>query len=167
MTIRDELLPEFDAEMAATRRLLDRLPEDALAWAPDEKSFTLGGLASHLAQIPRWGRAILEREFYDMAGADGNSRTADGRSRADILAAFDEHVGAVRRALVDRSEAELLAPWSLRRGDQTVMSMPRIVAIRRFLVNHAIHHRGQLSVYLRMRNVPLPPTYGPTADERM
>jgi uncharacterized damage-inducible protein DinB len=167
MTIREELLPEFDAEMAATRRMLERLPDDAFDWAPHEKSFTLGGLATHLAQIPHWGRAILERESYDMAGPDGNSRATLKRTRDEVLATFDEHVGAVRTALATRSEAELLAPWSLTRGEHVVMTMPRIVAVRRFLVNHAIHHRGQLSVYLRLRNVPLPPTYGPTADAGM
>lgn len=165
MRERDAFIVEFDHEMAATRRVLERVPEDAFDWTPHERSFSLGGLASHLAQLPHWGRQILDDESYDLAGATG--RSAPKASRAEVLDTFDQHVSDVRRALVTGSDAELAAPWTLKRGTHIVLSMPRIAALRRFLLHHVIHHRGQLTVYLRLRDVPVPPLYGPTADERM
>jgi uncharacterized damage-inducible protein DinB len=164
MTLKDSLLPEFDHEMAVTRRVLERVPDHALAWTPHEKSFTLAGLATHIAQIPYWGEAILDREFYDVAQGGRRAELATG---AAVLETFDRHVTGVRRRLLERSDAELLAPWVLRRGAQVLMSMPRISALRSFLLHHLIHHRGQLTVYLRLQNVPLPPLYGSTADEQM
>ena len=164
MGVRDSLLPDFDHEMAVTRRVLERVPEHALGWRPHEKSFDLGGLAFHLAVIPRWGRAILQRESYDLT--ESLARRPDGpHTCAAILDTFDRNVSEVRRELVERSDAELMAPWKLLRGGQLLMSLPRIAAFRSFLIHHAIHHRGQLTVYLRMQNVPLPPIYGATADE--
>lgn len=166
MSVRDSLLAEFDHEMALTRHLLERVPDAAFGWRPSEKSFTLGGLTTHLAQLPHWGTAILENEFYDLAQA-GRTQTAEKTSIADVLETFDRHVAEVRRSLLENSDAELMAPWALKRGDHLVMSMPRLSALRRFLLHHLIHHRGQLTVYLRLQGVPLPPLYGPTADERM
>jgi uncharacterized damage-inducible protein DinB len=166
MALAESLLPDFDSEMAATRRLLERLPEEALGWRPHPRSYSLGELATHLAVIPRWGRSILQHDFHDLAAASV-SAPAQAASRAGVLAEFDGHVADVRRLLLDRSDAELQAPWELRQRDQVLMSLPRLAALRRFLVHHLIHHRGQLTVYLRLRDVPLPPTYGPSADERM
>jgi uncharacterized damage-inducible protein DinB len=166
MTLKETVLAEFDAEIAATRHLLDRLPEDAFAWKPHEKSMSLGGLATHLAQLPHWGTTILERDGYDLE-LDATGHAPEQRTRRDVTTIFDRHVAEVRRALVEGSDSQLAAPWSLTRGGHLVMSMPRLSAIRRFLLNHLIHHRGQLTVYLRMHNVPLPPIYGPTADEGM
>lgn len=162
----ESLLPEFDHEMTMTRRLLERVPDAALGWQPHEKSFTMAGLATHLANIPRWGRSILEQTTYDLAQSQGR-RPPEGASAAAILALFDENVGAVRKRLLEQSDAELLATWTLKRGAHVVMAMPRIAAMRRFLVHHMIHHRGQLSVYLRLQNVALPPLYGPSADEQL
>ncbi len=164
MSIKDALLPEFDQEMAVTRRMLERAPESAFSWKPHERSMTLGGLATHLAQIPRWGDSILARESYDFA-VDSTGPTVEQKTTAEVLRIFDVHVSQVRRHLLEKSDAELAAPWSLKRNGQVLMTMPRGTAVRRFLLNHAIHHRGQLSVYLRLQNVPLPPIYGPTADE--
>jgi uncharacterized damage-inducible protein DinB len=166
MALKDVLLSEFDHEIAVTRRLLERLPDAALSWRPHARSMSLGGLATHLAQIPHWGTSILEHEGYDLVH-DATSRAAEKGSRAEVLDAFDRHTTEVRRTLVNRSDAELMAPWTLTRGGQLLMSMPRLGALRRFLLNHLIHHRGQLSVYLRLQNVPLPPIYGATADEGM
>ena len=132
MGVRDSLLPDFDHEMAVTRRVLERVPEHALAWRPHEKSFDLGGLALHLAVIPRWGRAILQRESYDLAESSGQ-RPEGPPSCAAILETFDRHVAEVRRELVERSDAELMAPWKLLRGGQLVMSLPRIAAFRSLL----------------------------------
>jgi len=162
---REAFIVEFDHEMAATRRVLERVPDDAFEWTPHERSFSLGGLASHLAQLPHWGSQILDAEMYDLAGATGQSTPK--ASRADVLETFDRHVAEVRRALVAGSDAELAVPWTLKRGAHVVLSMPRIAALRRFLLHHVIHHRGQMTVYLRLRDVPVPPLYGPTADERM
>ena len=146
-----------------TRRVLERIPDVSFAWKPHEKSFSLGGMATHLSNLPHWGAQILERDFYDLATS---TRSAERASLADALAAFDANVSEVRRLLVDHTDAALLAPWALKRGAQIVMSMPRLTALRRFLLHHVIHHRGQLTVYLRLQDVPLPPLYGPTADER-
>jgi uncharacterized damage-inducible protein DinB len=162
---RDAFIVEFDHEMAATRRVLERAPDDKFGWSPHERSFSLGGLASHLAQLPHWGRQILDAESYDLAGATGRSEPR--ATRAEVLETFDRHVGEVRRALAGGSDAELAAPWTLKRGSHIVLSMPRIAALRRFLLHHVIHHRGQMTVYLRLLEVPVPPLYGPTADERM
>lgn len=165
MGAADGLLPDFDHEMAVTRQLLERLPEDAFPWRPHEKSFSLAALATHLAEIPRWGTTILDRDDYDMTAVAPGPRTA-ATSRAEVMTAFDRTVSDVRRAIVTRSDAELLAPWTLKRDGQTLLTMPRIAALRRFVLHHVIHHRGQLTVYLRLHDVPLPPLYGPTADER-
>jgi len=166
MAVRDALLPEFDHEMAVTRRILERLPAPALEWKPHERSYSLGGLAAHLADIPHWGTRILDRDFHDLLQGRGNRDIAPP-SVAGILETFDRHVAEVRRSLLERSDAELMAPWSLRRGDHLVMSLPKIAALRSFLLHHLIHHRGQLTVYLRLQGVALPPLYGPTADEDM
>ena len=166
MTLKETLLSEFDDEIAVTRRLLDRLPDAAFSWKPHEKSMSLGGLANHLAQIPHWGTSILERDGYDLVH-DSDDRAAEKHSRAEVLETFDAHAVHVRRMLVAKTDAELTAPWALTSGGQLLMSMPRLGALRRFLLNHLVHHRGQLSVYLRLQGVPLPPIYGPTADEGM
>jgi len=166
MVLKDALLSEFDQEMAVTRRLLERLPEASFSWKPHERSMSLGGLATHLAQIPHWGTWILEHDSYDMVH-DGTGSALEKRTRAEVLEAFDRHTTEVRRALVNGSDAELMAPWVLKRGGQTLMSLPRLRALRLYLLNHLVHHRGQLTVYLRLQNVPLPPLYGPTADEGM
>ena len=164
MAVRDTLLPDFDHEMAVTRVVLARAPEAAFGWRPHEKSFSLGGLASHIAQIPHWGEAILDREFYDLTqrGPRREETTA-----AAVLATFDDHVTVVRRKLLERTDPELMATWTLRRGGVPMLSMPRLTAFRSFLLHHLIHHRGQLTVYLRLQEVPVPPLYGPTADEQM
>jgi uncharacterized damage-inducible protein DinB len=161
---RQTFLAEFDHEMAMTRRVLARVPDAAFAWKPHEKSFALGELATHLAVLPHWGRQILEGDFYDVATPSGEAGMRE--STAAVLAVFDGHVAEVRRLLVDRPDAALFSPWALKRGRQIVMSMPRLAALRRFLLHHVIHHRGQMTVYLRLQGVAVPPLYGPTADER-
>ena len=162
MAIKDVLLAEYDHEMGTTRRLLERIPDAQLAWKPHEKSMSLGGLATHLANIPNWGGAILGGPSFDLATSPANL-TARG-SVAEILSAFDEATkGARGKMNVD--DAEYLGQWALKRGDQVMFSMPRSAAFRTFVLNHLIHHRGQLSVYLRLNNVPVPAIYGPSADE--
>ncbi len=165
MTLKDWLLPEFDHEMAITRRLLERIPESAFDWKPHDKAFALGDLATHLARLPHWGAAILNHDQHDMKGT--GQPPSDQRSLADVLQLFDQNVTEVRRGLVNCNEADLSTPWTLAENGRVVMSLPRAAAFRSFLLSHVIHHRGQLSVYLRMQNVPLPPIYGPSADETM
>jgi uncharacterized damage-inducible protein DinB len=145
--------------------VLERVPDEAFAWKPHAKSFSLGGLATHLAQLPHWGRQILDADCYDLSAATGRGPVQ--ASRAEVLETFDRHVTAVRRALVEHAEVELFATWTLKRDGHTILSMPRISALRSFLIHHVIHHRGQMTVYLRLQGVPIPPIYGPTADELM
>jgi len=163
MSERDSLLPEFDQEVAATRRVLERVPDRALDWRPHPKSFNLGELATHLSRIPHWGTLILTREAYDLATS--GPRGSALPSAAAVLEQFDANVREVRKTLVEMTEGQLLQPWQLRRGDRVVMSVPKVSAVRGFVVRHLVHHRGQMTVYLRMNEVPLPPLYGPTADE--
>ncbi len=163
--IRDVLLAEFDHEMAVTRRLLDRCPA-SFDWTPHPKSFTLGALATHLARLPRWGEWILARDSYDLVIDHAPTQPALAALPA-VLDAFDRSVRAVRTAIVGTSDAELAAPWSLRRNGTTLMTLPRMSAFKTYVVNHTIHHRGQFTVYLRMLDIPLPAIYGPSADEPM
>jgi uncharacterized damage-inducible protein DinB len=162
MAIKDGLLAEFDHEMGTTRKLLDRLPEDKFAWKPHEKSMSLGGLATHLANIPNWGGNILAETSFDLAMAPPN--LAEKTSRGDVLTHFDEAVKGTRK-LLDKTDAELIALWTLRRAGQEMFSIPRVAAFRSFVLYHTVHHRGQLSVYLRLTGVPVPAIYGPSADE--
>ena len=165
MVHRDALIAEFDQEMAATRLLIERLPEEAFGWAPHEGAYSLAGLATHLAELPQWGRAILEHDHHDLTD-DRTGRGPVPATRAEVLDVFDRHAGSLRTTLTRLTDGELQAPWSLRRGRTVLMSLPRISAFRRFFVHHLVHHRGQLTVYLQMQHVTVPPMYGPAAHER-
>lgn len=160
------LLPEFDQEMAVTRRLLERSPAASFEWAPHPKSFTLGALATHLTRIPRWGERILTQPDYDLSSAPSTPPPAH-TTPADVLTAFDSAVSAVRQLLTSLSDAELQAPWQLKRNGDVILTVPRVAAFKSYMINHSVHHRGQLSVYLRLLDVPVPAMYGPTADERL
>ena len=161
--IKDALLAEYDHEVATTRKLIERLPDEKLAWKPHVKSMSLGGLGSHLANLPLWTGNVLNEASFDIENA---TRSVEKTSRAEILAAFDENTSRARGWL-DKTDAEYMARWALRRGGHEMFSMPRIAAIRSFVLSHLIHHRGQLSVYLRLNDIPVPPIYGPSADEGM
>ena len=163
--MKDALLPEYDHEMGTTRRLLERVPEADLAWKPHAKSFSLGQLAAHLANIPHWVDAVCDVSVFDLASLGEDARPKQPTSTAAILKAFDDNVKSARAKISSLPDPALLATWTLKQGTQEVMTMPRIAVWRSFIMNHVIHHRGQLSVYLRLRDVPLPAIYGPTADE--
>ena len=166
MAIKDALLPEFDHEMATTRRLLERLPEAEFAWKPHDRSMALGQLAGHIANLPQWCSATLASTVFDLDALPADARPQLPASRAAVLEEFDGKVAAARGQLTSTTDAEFMTPWTLKKGGQEVFTLPRISAIRSFVMNHLIHHRGQLSVYLRMKDVPLPSIYGPTADEQ-
>ena len=162
MAMVDALLPEFDREMTITRKLLERVPEDKFAWKPHMKSMSLVELATHVATLPGWGAVTLKESEIDFAGQNPNTAAT---SRADLLARFDKNVSETRSALTGKSDAELMAPWSLKQNGQKLFTMPKTSVWRGFVLNHLVHHRGQLSVYLRLNDVPVPAMYGPSADE--
>lgn len=164
MAIKDALLPEFDHEMAVTRRLLARAPLEDADWKPHPRSMSLGTLASHLVDIPGWTPVILTHDEFDM-GDEMDGAISKYTSVELMLADFDRNVAAARGLIDAASDAQLAQPWSLRQNGEPLMTMPRIAVMRSFLFNHAIHHRGQLSVYLRLREVKVPSIYGPSADE--
>jgi uncharacterized damage-inducible protein DinB len=162
-TLAEALLQEFDEETGTTRRLLERVPDDQFSWAPHTKSMSLGHLSAHLANVIGWGLATLTASEFDLATAPA---TVVAESGAALVDEFDQSVTATRAALVGMTDAQLLAPWTLKQGAQELFSMPKVGVWRSFVLNHLIHHRGQLSVYLRLRDVPVPSIYGPSADER-
>lgn len=166
MAIKDSLLPEWDHELATTRRLLERVPEAEFSWKPHERSMSLGQLAGHLANLPFWCSAVLAAPFFDLSAGDKETRLDAPASRQALLEEFDRKVIAARAGLANVADAEMLAPWSLKQGEHVIFTLPRVAAIRSFVMNHLIHHRGQLSVYLRLKNVPVPAIYGPSADEQ-
>jgi uncharacterized damage-inducible protein DinB len=161
MAISASLLPEFDHEMATARTVIERVPEDKFGYKPHDKSMTMGGLASHIAEMPGWGTASLVQDSLDMAGYKPYS----AKTRAEVLAAFDKNVSDARAAIAATADEAFFQNWTLKSGDKTLMTMPRIAVVRSFMLNHIIHHRGQLSVYLRLNNIPVPSIYGPSADE--
>jgi uncharacterized damage-inducible protein DinB len=167
MKISDSVLPEFDQEMANTRKVLERVPHDKLSWKPHPKSFSFGGLATHIATMPEWGKLTMEMDSFDYAppGAPPYEPPTFA-SNKELLEAFDKGVAEARAAIAGADDAKFLGPWSLMAGGKTMMTMPRIAVIRSFVMNHTIHHRAQLGVYLRLNDIPVPALYGPTADEQ-
>lgn len=163
MPIVEGLLPEFDHEMATTRRVLERVPEAKLSWKPHDKSMSFAELATHLSQIPFWCTATLRAASLDLATLD---RPAPVASRAALLQGYDERVTQARAMLAQATDSELLSPWTLKQNEEVFFTMPKISVLRSFVMNHSIHHRAQLSVYLRLNDIPVPPIYGPTADEQ-
>jgi uncharacterized damage-inducible protein DinB len=165
MAIKDALLPEFDHEMGSTRRLLERVPDSDLKWTPHEKSFNMGSLAAHIANIPTWVHAISDTAIFDVSTIGEDARPKEPVSTAELLQRFDDNVRGARGRIAEQTDGALMAMWTFKQGEHEVFSMPKIAVLRGFIMNHIIHHRGQLTVYLRLRDVPLPSIYGPTADE--
>jgi len=165
MPFNDFLLPEFDHEMGTTRRLLERVPPSALAWKPHGKSMSMGQISDHLSKLTSWANVILATTSYDLAVMDPKFRLTDPVSTEAVVETFDRSVKAARAEMAAKTDAEYLVPWTLKHGSHEVFTLPRFSALRSFVLNHTIHHRGQLSVYLRLNDVALPSIYGPTADE--
>jgi uncharacterized damage-inducible protein DinB len=166
VTIAEELIFDFDHEMATTRKVLARVPEQAAGWKPHTKSTAMGELAAHVAGIARWTAAIFEGAETDFMGPSGAGYAVPRfESTARLLEIFDDNVKLGRAAILGASDADMRGKWTLRAGANTIFTLPRKAAVRSFILSHSIHHRGQLSVYLRLNDVPVPSIYGPTADE--
>lgn len=166
MPIIDAFIGEMQHEAATTRRVLERVPEDRMAWKPHDKSMTLSRLAGHIAELPGWSKTIVaDDEFHMDRASDHGYRAHQPDTVAELLAIHDENVAAFLAACEGVSDERLRGHWRMLKGGRVVLDMPRTVALRSFVISHWIHHRGQLSVYLRLLEVPLPSIYGPTADE--
>ena len=166
MSDSEAILPEFDAEMASTRKVLERVPEDRLDWQPHPKSHTIGWNANHLAELPGWAVTTLASPSLDLAPAGGEPyRSPKLATRRELLDAFDRNVAAARGAIAAARDEDLAQPWSLLRAGETLMTMPKAAVIRSFVLNHVIHHRAILCVYLRLNDIPVPGMYGPSGDE--
>jgi uncharacterized damage-inducible protein DinB len=162
MTIAETLLPEFDQEMATTRRVLERVPTDKGKWKPHPKSFALGHLAQLVAGMPGWITNAVRETQLDLSKYPGYSY----EKTEDLVRAFDRHVAEARKAIAASKDSDYSVPWSLKHGERVIFSLPRGPVVRQH-INHLVHHRGQLTVYLRLVDVPVPSIYGPTADEQM
>ncbi|MNO23052.1 DinB family protein [compost metagenome] len=150
-------------ELAATRRVLERLPEEHMAWKPHGKSMTLGGLSTHLINLLNWQIAIFQYPEFDLSTVPFRRDALE--KRADILEEFDANVGKLETLLAECDENTLGEEWTLRHGDHIILRQPRAIAFRTFGLSHMIHHRAQLGVYLRLLDIPVPGLYGPSADE--
>jgi uncharacterized damage-inducible protein DinB len=164
MGLSEPIAAELQREAATTRRMLERVPEEKLEWRPHEKSMTLGRLAGHIAELPSLVAATLTQDEVDFAA--GNYQPFVASNVAGLLEKFDQNVAQAAELLKSKADDEhLLKSWRLKRNGQVLFEMPRAAVLRTMGLNHIIHHRGQLSVYLRLLDVPLPSVYGPTADE--
>ena len=167
MSIAQGLLPEFDQEMASTRKVLERVPGDRLAWSPHEKSMTLGRIASHLAELPIWTTVSLEQDEFDVSPPEGEQDwvALNSDSVEEILEQFDKNAADARETIARTRDETFFEDWTLKSGGAALFTIPKIGVVRSFVLNHSIHHRGQLTVFLRLLDVAVPQTYGPTADE--
>jgi len=167
MAIRDALLPEFDQEVANTRKVLALVPDADAGWQPHPKSFSMGDLSLHVANLLGWGVSTMTATEFDMAPAGGPRWSPPVFASAGAMREhFESNVAAARAAIAGASDADFMVPWSLKNGGKTLFTMPRAAVLRSFVFNHIVHHRGQLTLYLRLRNIPVPGLYGPSADEK-
>ena len=166
MQLSDVLIEEFEPEVRGTRKTLQRVPEDRLAWSPHPKSPTMGWLAAHLANIPSWAAMTIEGDSLDLApGGERMDPVPPPETTAELVATFDRNAEEARTVIRGARNEDLLGSWSLLRNGQLLMTMPRLAVLRSFVYNHLVHHRAQLGVYLRLNDIPVPAIYGPSADE--
>lgn len=155
-------LPEFEHEASLTRKTLERVPLDKGDWKPHEKSFSLKRLAEHIADIPTWVDVTVNQDVFAM---NGPYETPPADSVDELLEIFDRNVADAKRVLAGATGEQLMGMWTMKQGDEVLLSMPKVAVLRGFVMNHTVHHRAQLGVYLRLLDVPVPSTYGPSADE--
>jgi len=167
MAIRDGILPEFDQEVANTRKVLERVPEGRPDYKPHEKSMPMGRLAGHTAELPGWAKETILQNSIEIRQGDPKNVALVMISRKQLLEEFDKRAAAGRAAIAGASDEELMKPWSLIANGKTIFTLPKIAVLRGFVMNHMIHHRAQLGVYLRLNDVPVPSIYGPSADEQV
>ena len=168
MGVSAELLPEFESEMAVTRRTLERVPEDKLSWKPHDKSMPLGRLAGHIAELVGMGTLVVKEDGLDFAArraAQPDSKPTVAESRKHVLELFDKNVANTQAAIAGASDDHWSKNWKLSAGERTFYQGTRLGAMRKMVLNHLIHHRAQLGVYLRLNDVAVPSVYGPSADE--
>ena len=167
MSIAQTLLPEFDQEAANTRKVLERLPEDKFGYKPHDKSGTLAWLAAHVAHLLGWSKETFTLTELDLSpGGKPFVPPPPPKTSKELLASFDTFVAAGRAALAAASDADMMVMWSLKMNGTTIFQMPRIACYRGMVMNHMIHHRAQLTVYMRLLDIPVPGLYGPSADEK-
>lgn len=164
MNIVDAIIQEYAYEAANTRKTLERVPEGQFGWKPHQKSMTLGQLVSHIAETPTWVPMMIQTDVFELRMEEYTPFQA--ANRAELLKTYDANVAQAVNALTGQSDAHMMAIWRMKVGDKVILELPRVAVVRSMLINHTIHHRGQLTVYLRMHDVPLPSLYGPSADEQ-
>ena len=162
MLIADALIQELEQEAATTRQLLERVPDDKLGWKPHEKSMPMGRLATHIAELPGWGKLTIEQDVLDISKG---FTPVILDSVAGIVDTFDKSTAAFKELLARTPDEEFMKMWAMQYQGKEVFSAPKIAVVRNMVMNHIVHHRGQLTVFLRLNDVPLPMTYGPSADE--
>jgi len=162
MPLSEALLPEYDEEMKNTRKILERVPGDKFDYKPHERSMALGRLASHVAELPNWAAHTLQTDVLEIQAGQAPYYAA---STEQLLADFDKNVAEGRKMIAGATDADFAKMWTFKYGGQTIFTMPRSAVIRSVVMNHLIHHRAQLGVYLRLNEVEIPGMYGPSADE--
>jgi uncharacterized damage-inducible protein DinB len=168
MSISESLLPEFDQEAGMTKSVLERCPEAKFNFKPHEKSWDLVTLASHLANLPHWALITIKQDEFDVSPVGAPPyKEGPAKATAELVAKFEKNTAEARLALVEASDADFMKTWTLLKGGEKMFAMPKIACMRSFVMNHGIFHRGQLAVYLRLIDVPVPAIYGPSADEGM
>ena len=163
MPMSEALLKEFDHETKTTRRVLERVPSDKFDWAPHPRSMTMGKLAGHIVELIGWVPDTLGPDFFDFAAP--RDPAPPSATTEQLLAVYDRNTGAARAAIAAVPDEAMSKPWSLKSGEQVFFTMPKASVLRFFVFNHVVHHRGQLSVYLRLNDIPVPSIYGPSADD--
>ncbi len=163
MAINQAFLGELQHENNNTKRLLERVPDEKLGWKPHDKSMSMGQLASHIAEMGTWIQTTLTQPELDFS--TGDYKPFHGSSMEEIIKTHDEKMALAMEAIQAASDEVMMTPWKMRNGDQIILDMPRAAVLRGTILNHLYHHRGQLTVYLRMNDIPLPAMYGPSADE--